>query len=158
MATDRIPIKGSNRATYNILSDDVTSANGITLEDVADAQILKVAHGAPGEANIASAEFPFPIADANPALSPLAVGGLSVASNQEVELVPANGGRVKVSVNHTGADGSGNVWLGFGVTAAQNVGEWIEPGGRWEEFYAGSVRVLNKGAGAITLTWMEWAA
>lgn len=96
--------------------------------------------------------------DRTPPLVPIAHGGVDVAAGSEVQLVAALDGRVKVSVNHAGADGSGNLWLGFGQTAAVNVGEWLEPGGRWEEFYAGAVRVRNTGSGTVRVTWMEWGA
>jgi hypothetical protein len=85
-------------------------------------------------------------------LSPL----VDVDAGDELVLVAAQSGRIKVSVNHAGDDGS--LWLGMGQTAQQDVGEWLEPGGRWEEFYAGAVHVLNTSSTTQRVTWMEWGA
>lgn len=155
MAFKILPVKGSNRETYGVAIDDVTQINGVDFEQTADAQILKLGHGSEGTLNVASPEFPFPTADASPALTPLAVGGVDIAVDGHYTIV-ASAGRVKIAVNHVGP--SGKAWLGFGVNAQANVGEWIDINGRWEEFFAGSVDVLNKGASTIRVTWMEWAA
>lgn len=101
----------------------------------------------------------FETADKSPPFVPIGPGGLTVAPGDEVELVPAVLGRIKISVNHFGL--TGNLWLGFGQTASgdvtdEEVGEWLEPGGRWEEFYAGAVRVRNTGSDPIRVTFMEW--
>lgn len=94
--------------------------------------------------------------DATAPYTPLAAGGVDVAAGAEVQIIAANAGRVKVSVNHGGD--AGKLWLGIGQAATVDVGEWLEPGGRWEEFYAGAVRVRNTAGSAVRVTWMEWGA
>ena len=94
--------------------------------------------------------------DATGTYVPLSAGGVDVAAGAEVQVVAATGGRVKVVVNHAGT--AGLLWLGYGQTATAGVGDWLEPGGRVEEFYAGAVRVRNAGSTTVRVTFVEWGA
>lgn len=91
--------------------------------------------------------------DATAPYTPLSAGGEDVAAGAEVEIVPANAGRSKIIVVHTGT--TGTVWLGLGQTAQVGVGLPLGPGGSLNEPLACVIRAHNPGSATIHVAWVE---
>lgn len=94
--------------------------------------------------------------DRTPPLAPLSSGGMFIAAGAEVEVVPANTGRIKLILVHAGTEGT--LWLGLGQTAQVGVGLPLGPGGALEEFIDCAVRVRNTSGADVNVTWIELGA